>query len=101
MKRVVVTAGPVSGSASGLPTMAEPTVPEAVTVTVFPAPRLETRLPYSSVISTPVLNVPRLPSAVTVQVKKQGEPTVPALAIGVLRATRLAAPIETVNAKGE
>ena len=48
--------------------------PVAVTLTVWPLPRSETVLPTLSVTPTLALTVPLLPSAVIVQVKRQGEP---------------------------
>src|SRR5215216_160977 len=74
--------------------------PEAVTATVFAAPRLVTVLPELSVMATFDLKVPELPSEVTEQVKKQSELLVPALATGSRRATLEAAPTETVSASG-
>jgi hypothetical protein len=92
---VLETAGPVSGVVRGEPV----TVLPLVAVTVMVLAELETVLPRLSVTATLDLTVPELPRVVIVQVKRQGEPIVPALTVRPLKASRLAAPAETVRGR--
>ena len=96
MKRVLETAGPAAAIVSGLPVIVPPVV---VMATEFADPRLETTLPRLSVTATLAVKVPLLPSEVTVQVKRQGEPRVPALTVGADQAYLAAAPADTVRAR--
>ena len=97
MKVAVDSARPVVAIVSAPPVTVEPAV--AVTVTALAVPRLETTLPRLSVTATLAVKVPLLPSAVTVQVKRQGEPSVPALIVGADQAYLAAAPALTVRAR--
>src|SRR4249919_1708021 len=92
------TAGPVAGISSEAPSATVP--PLAVTFAVWPVPTAETVLPTLSVTATLALTLPPLPRPVMAQVKRQGEPIAPAVAVTLVSAHLAAAPVATVKATG-